>query len=130
MRHITWMILVMWLFALGAGVANACLLNTPAETAQSVLSAAHQGGPVAHGHQKMPSDSGTAGCLKFCDEPRLVIMKLDQPIDDGGAVMLGTLNRALSPGLASATVVQLRVFSHPPAHMALPIAARPHRLTI
>jgi hypothetical protein len=130
MRHITWMILMVWIFAWGAGVANACLLSTPTESAQSSLSAVHHGGSIVHGHQKKPSDSGTAGCLKFCDEPRLVITKLDQTMGDGGAVMLDTLNRAMAPGAASAAAIQPRVLSHPPAHMALPIAARPHRLTI
>jgi len=130
MRHITWMFLAVWLFALGAGVANACLLNTPTEISESSFSAANHGAPVVLAHQKKQSDSSTAGCLKFCDEPRLVITKLDHPISDGSALMLGALTRALAPAAASAAAVQLRGLSHPPAHMASPIAARPHRLTL
>jgi len=41
------MILVMWLFALGAGVANACLLNTPNDSSPSSFSGAYLGTPVA-----------------------------------------------------------------------------------
>ncbi|MDO8906732.1 hypothetical protein [Hydrogenophaga sp.] len=130
LRHITRMILAMWLFALGAGVANACLLNTTNDSNQSSFSVASPGAPGAHAHQKELPDPGTAGCLKFCDEPRLAITKLDQPISDGGAVMVGTLTRALAPASASATADQLPVLSHRPAHLALPIAARPHRLTL
>ena len=130
MRHITWMILVVWLFALGAGVANACLLNTPNDSTQSSFSAANHGAPVLHAHQKKPADSSTVACLKFCDEPRLAITKSDQPIGDGGASMVGPWPRAPVLTVASASAAHLSVTSHRPAHMALPIAARPHRLTL
>ncbi|PKO69818.1 MAG: hypothetical protein CVU22_03545 [Betaproteobacteria bacterium HGW-Betaproteobacteria-16] len=130
LRHITRMILVMWLFALGAGVANACLLNTPNHSSQSSFSVATPGTPLAHAHQKEAPNPGTAGCLKFCDEPRLAIKKLEQSVSDGGAGMLGTLPQAPVLVLASTTAVRLPVLSHRPAHLALPIAARPHRLTL
>lgn len=130
MRHTTWMMLVVWLFAWGAGVANAGLLNTPSDSTQSSFSAANHGAPVVHAHQKQPSDSSTTGCLKFCDEPRLAITKSDQPIGDGGASVVGTQSRAPVLTVASAGAALLSVTSHRPAHMALPIAARPHRLTL
>ncbi|MDR7150132.1 hypothetical protein J2W49_002090 [Hydrogenophaga palleronii] len=130
LRHITRMILAVWLFALGAGVANACLLNSPDHGSETSFSAASSSTSLAHTHQKEPPDPGTAGCFKFCDEPALAIKKLEPPIGDGGAGMVGTLPRALAPAVTSATANRPLVLSHRPAHLALPIAARPHRLTL
>lgn len=130
LRHITRMILVLWLFALGAGVANACLLNTPNHGGQTSFSVVNPGTTVAHAHQKETSDSGSAGCLKFCDEPRLAIKKLNPSLGDGGGEMWGTLPLAPVLTVASTPSVRLPVLSHRPAHLALPIAAHPHRLTL
>lgn len=130
LRHITWMVLVVWLLALGAGVANACLLNAPNDISRSSLLVAHPATPVVHAHQQEQPDPGTAGCLKFCDEPVLAIKKLDLSASDVGAGVVGTLPPALVPAAASGTVVRLPVLSHRPAHLALPIAVRPHRLTL
>ncbi|MBA4267250.1 MAG: hypothetical protein C0453_19405, partial [Comamonadaceae bacterium] len=124
LQHITRMILAVWLFALGAGVANACLLNTSNDNIHSSFSVASPGTPVVHAHQKEAPNPGTDGCLKFCEEPRLAITKLDQPLSEGGAGVVGTMPRALAPAVASATGVQLPVLSHRPAHLASPIAAR------
>lgn len=130
LRHITTMMLVMWLFALGAGVANACLLNTPNHSSQSSFSLASPGTPVAHAHQNEAPNPGTAGCLKFCDEPRLAIKKLNQPLNDGGGEMFATVPQAPVLTVALAVPVRLPVLSLRPAHLALPIATRPHRLTL
>lgn len=131
LRRIAWTILAVWLYALGAGVANACLLSTPSDSRHASFSEANPGTPVAHTHQQEPTDPSTTGCLKFCDESAtLAIPKLDQPIGDGGAGMVGVLNRAQPPAVTSATAVRLPVLTHRPAHLALPIAARPHRLTL
>lgn len=130
LQHIARMILAVWLFAFGAGVANACLLNAPNDNTHASFSVASSGTPVAHAHQKEAPNPGTDGCLKFCDEPRLAITKLDQPLNDGGAGVVGTLTQALTPAVDSTIAVRLPVLSHRPAHLALPIAARPHRLTL
>lgn len=130
LRHITRMILLMWLFALGAGVANACLLNTSNHGGQPSFSVASPGTPVAHAHQNEAPNPGSAGCLKFCDEPKLAIKKLEQSISDGDAGMVGALPRAPVLAVASPTAFRLPVLSHRPAPPALPIAARPHRLTL
>lgn len=128
LRHATWMILAVWLFALGAGVANACLLNEPNEGIHSSFTAMPQDLPVAQTHHGEQTNSGDTGCLKFCDETSLAITKVDQPIADGSPV--GMLHRAWAPSVATPTIVQLPVLAHGAAHVALPIAVRPHRLTL
>lgn len=70
------MVLLAWLFALASGVANACLLETPATHAH-VVAAASSGARVSAamaGHTGAVADDGDkssaarASCLKVCDE--------------------------------------------------------------
>lgn len=130
LRHATWIILAVWLFALGAGVANACLLNESHNVSHAAFGAMPHDVPVAqthHGEQSAPDD---AGCLKFCDEASLAITKVDQPIADGSPGTVGVLYRTSGSTIASATAFEVRVHSTRTAHVTLPIAARPHRLTL
>lgn len=129
-RLATWMILVAWLFALGAGVANACLLSDPGHGSHSPSEASPPHVSVAEAHRDAPTDFGKAGCLKFCDEAPLAITKADQPLTVGSSGWVGVLHRTSGPTLASAAALQRRVHATRPAHMALPIDARPHRLTL
>lgn len=130
LRHATWTILAVWLFALGAGVANACLLSIPSENSHSSAPVEQQDLPAAHTQQPEQPDPGVAGCLKFCDESLLAVTKMDQPIADGSPETVGVAYRAWAPPVASAIAVQLSVNTRRPAHVALPIVARPHRLTL
>jgi len=130
LRRTTWLMLVVWLFALGAGVANACLLSVPNESSDSPVAAQQQDTSAAHAHHYELPDPGVAGCLKFCDEPTLTIAKIDQSIADGGPGTVGVWYRAWTAAVASDTAVQLSGNARRPAHLALPIAARPHRLTL
>ena len=130
LRHATRIILAVWLFALGAGVANACLLSEPDHGGHdsSTVSPHHES--VAQGHHRAQSDPVDAGCLRFCDEAPLAITKVDQPLADGSSGWVGVLSRAAAPTMATPTAVQLRIHATRPPHMASPIAARPHRLTL
>ena len=130
LRHATWLILLVWLFATGAGVANACFLSERVHGHQASLQATPQEMPVAESHHGAPTDHTDAGCLKFCDEAPLAIPKVDQPVADGIPGWVGVLSRTSPPTLSAATSVHLRTHASRPAHMASPIAARPHRLTL
>lgn len=130
LRHTTWLMLVVWLFALGAGVANACLLNTAAHASHASFHATASGAPIAHTHSQELPDPDTAGCLKFCDESTLAIKQEGQPTHDGDTCPWGMPNRAQVPAVASATAASLQALTRRPVHLAVPIAARPHRLTL
>lgn len=128
LRHIAQMMLAVWMFAVGAGVANACRLNTPDEHHHAPLQAAMVSTPVALAHGHAPPDPGAASCLRFCEEPALAIQKLHLPILDGEAVADMVL-RAWAPFvLPSAN--QRSASAHQTVWQAQPIAARPHRLTL
>jgi hypothetical protein len=75
--------LMAWLFALTAGVVNACVLVPvePVEHAVGKVSVAHHG----HGHE---DDSGKASCLKFCDDESSAIAKVKLPVVDLGSSLL------------------------------------------
>lgn len=86
LRHAVWLTLVAWLFALTAGVVNACML-TPQGGAGSDIDAASFPRTVVHAEQASPAsevagfehegqlaphgqgqDPGKGSCLKFCDD--------------------------------------------------------------
>ena len=76
-RNTAFVVLLVWLFALASGVANACLLETP-----ELHSRAAKGSPAATGHAPAElaahlgaraghdndSDSSKESCLKVCDD--------------------------------------------------------------
>lgn len=130
LRHTTWLMLVVWLFALGAGVANACLLDTAGDTSHASFHVTASGASIAHTHSQELPDPATAGCLKFCDESTLAIKQPGQPTHDGDASLWGMPDQAQAPAVASATAVPLPALTRRPVHLAVPIATRPHRLTL
>lgn len=130
MRQTTGMILAMWLFALFAGVANACLLSEASAGSHPPFTARSHEVPVSQNHHGEQADPGDAGCLKFCDEASLAITKVNQPSADGSPGLVGLLHQVWGPSSTSAIAAQVRVQATRPVHLTLPIAARPHRLTL
>lgn len=128
LRHIARMILAVWMFAVGAGVANACRLNTPDQHSHAALQGATTGTPVALEHSHEPPDPGVASCLRFCEEPTLAIHKLHLPMLDGEAVADMACRTWAPPVFTGAN--QRLVSEHQTVWQAQPLAARPHRLTL
>lgn len=129
LRHAAWMVLAVWVFALGAGVANACLSSAWKDSGHASPPTVHQD-TRAHADQHQRSDLIGTECLKFCDEASQAIVKLDQPISDGGPGLSAALYDAWAPAVAGTTVFRLPALATRAAHLALPMAARPHRLTL
>lgn len=73
-RAIAWMVLGVWLFALGAEVANACLLESPQQHRHAVgyehvPSSGHGNHEGLHGeHEEGSHDPSKAPCLKLCGD--------------------------------------------------------------
>jgi hypothetical protein len=114
LRHIVWVSLAAWLFALTAGVVNACMLTPQDSVGHGVSgapphqSAAHaedaggtgvaghgdHGGPVSNpGPQP---DAGKDGCLKFCDDESSALSKSAATTLDPGVPLLAAIE-AWSP---------------------------------
>ncbi|HEP9100167.1 TPA: hypothetical protein VDV07_000195 [Pseudomonas aeruginosa] len=66
-RAIAWMVLGVWLFALGAGMANACLLESPQQHPHAA-GQQHGHGHAHHGEHEGSHDPSKAPCLKLCGE--------------------------------------------------------------
>jgi len=103
------MVLLVWMFALAAGVANACLLERPGVSwhaatplaAPDVLAADGVAGhPWAVGtHTADPQLPGSP-CLKFCDDGSRVVPKLQAGMDHaepGAALLIAVLWSLAAP---------------------------------
>jgi len=95
LRQFAWGALFAWVFALAAGVANACAVVaapwaasqghetrlhahvTHHAAGQEIAEAADQD-PVAYPHEHQP-DAGKASCLKFCDDESSALSKGSGP---------------------------------------------------
>ncbi len=137
-RHTTRLVLLGWLFALVAGVANACLLEvrvthahaTPVELFETVqaplVSAAHAG--VVAGHGGDDSHAAKAPCLKACDDGAHSLARQDltaTQADPGPAPLLSILWTA-SP----AAMALRRMDDVQPALPERPIRVRYSRLAL
>lgn len=104
LRHVTWVVLFAWVFALATGAANACVVTMagPATPSghESHAHKAHGGGGQGlaadeatvhnhalhaghehvdwHPHPDQP-DGGKAGCLKFCSDESSALSKNGNP---------------------------------------------------
>lgn len=102
--------LLLWLFALISGVANACLLEQPgshAPSAATSVPASSHAVNDASGHAGSMATHSTdeelskAPCLKACDEGSQALLKQsppDAPCDPGAAPLVAILWVAASPG--------------------------------
>ena len=130
-RNTAFAVLLVWLFAMASGVANACLLETPELNVKVVKASAVETGHspaewVGHagasaGHHD-DSDSSSESCLKVCDDGARTLPKAVSNVDQtdpGPAPLLATL------WTGSAHVISV---SHRPDGWAVVIVGPPFRL--
>lgn len=115
-RNTTFVALLVWLFALASGLANACLLETPGS--HSHIAAGHASdAPYAHAndtpvHELIAldddhdddSDASKESCLKACDDGSNAPIKLHSSVDltDPGLALLVAFAWHTSTPVASA----------------------------
>ncbi len=78
-RHIALAMLVVWLFALGSGVANACLLQTHEVHFHGSAQLADE--PTTNLAHHDEADNTKESCLKVCDDGTRSLVKV--PLDTG-----------------------------------------------
>lgn len=85
-RNTTFVALLVWLFALASGMANACLLEEPGQhlhtTANHSSDAAHVHPPADHAVAVDDDrDASKDSCLKACDDGANAQVKLQTAVD-------------------------------------------------
>ena len=138
-RHTAVAVLLVWLFALASGVANACLLEVPGlhadEATQALSQTAHaagewvgHGGPVANHHGE--SDTSKASCLKVCGDGSQTLRNAHSGVDQTGlgpAPLVATLSWSASAQLSS---VPRRLGELQPPVVGPPFRVRYSRLAL
>jgi hypothetical protein len=134
-RRITSVMLVFWLFALGAGWANACVLQerethghtaTAVEAGAPAVSAGHVGVVDDHSADSSP---GKAPCLKACDDSSQGLVKWPSGMDLPDLAMLPLPAMAWSASVASLDAPQAARIEYP-ARASLPLRTRYSRLAL
>ncbi len=137
-RNTAFMVLLVWLFALASGVANACLLEargTHAHVAKAGYSEAVQAPAVLPGHAGAVAghddDSLTAKapCQKVCNDGSHSLPKQDLTVaqtDPGPAPLVAVLWTAVAPVVSTSA----RMDDVQPALPELPVRVRYSRLTL
>ena len=147
LRRTAWVTLVGWLWALTAGVVNACALAPSAlaghDAAFIESSAAHVVGIASALDHKTPDDhhglgwrvgdpghehdADKANCLKFCaDESSALAKSAASPLDPGTLVMFAPTWRPDVPASGDTTWLPLQTRPGP----RLPLSIRFQRLTL
>ena len=135
------MVLVVWLFALASGVANACLLETPTTHAHAhvvaAAAAASGGVPVPFvmaGHTGAVADDGDkssaarASCLKVCDKSsNALTTQPSRALEDTGPA---PLVRVLWPVAVAEPVAPSETSAPEHAAPELPLRVRYSRLAL
>ena len=124
-RRIAFAVLLVWLFAVASGVANACMLQasdgppapgvhahgaTAASSDPTALSAGHFEAGDGHG-----DDTRAAGplCLKVCDDGSSALLKLQAPVDLGDPGMAPLVAVVWNPAAPAALGPRWRVAEQP-----------------
>jgi hypothetical protein len=139
LRHTARVTLVAWLWALTAGVVNACALTPPGGPGVAVTwssSSAHDeghGGFMAEAehaaHPGHEHDAGKAGCLEFCaDESSALTKGKVSPPDMGVPVLVSSIpTRDLFVQIAN---IGTRLSLEGPAAQGSPLVVRLLRLNL
>ncbi|ABM39809.1 hypothetical protein Pnap_4536 (plasmid) [Polaromonas naphthalenivorans CJ2] len=134
------MVLLVWLFALASGVANACLLEARQTHAHIAATASSESGAHAHAAVILPGHTGAiadgvgeqqfkASCLKVCDDGTRSFPKQDGSVaqnDAGPAPLFQVLWGKVAPSIPTLRHMDARQ----PATPELPIRVRFSRLAI
>ena len=140
LRQTVWVTLLAWLFALTAGVVNACMLSgpgaatrelvaelRPAHSAKATADAEHHGHSLAvdREHEQVNTNHS---CLKFCDDESSALSKGSATALDLGVVLAATAQwpRAVVPSTNVGTVLS----PHWPTALGPPLVIRLLRLTL
>jgi hypothetical protein len=137
-RNTAFVVLLVWLFALASGVANACLLEARAthghgaaagtsETAMSnAISAGHVGAVADH---DAGAGSSKAPCLKVCDDGSQSLVKQQSTFDlshPGPALLVAIVWAAAVPVVSAPR----RMDDLQPSIPGLPLRVRYSRLAL
>ncbi|WP_232290857.1 hypothetical protein [Polaromonas naphthalenivorans] len=141
-RSTIFMVLLVWLFALASGVANACLLEARQTHAHSAIDMAASSESAAHAHAAviLPGHTGAvadgmgeqqfkAPCLKVCDDGTRSFPKQDGAVaqnDAGPALLVQVLWGKVAPSIPTLHHID----AEQPATPELPIRIRFSRLAI
>lgn len=134
-RRIASVMLVFWLFTLGAGWANACILqersthlhaDSAAQAGASTVSAGYVGALADHGGD---SPSGKAPCLKACDDSSQSLIKWSSGIALLDLSMAPPTVLAWSVSAVALDSARTGHIGHPP-RAGIPLRTRYSRLTL
>lgn len=134
-RRIASVMLVFWLFALGAGWANACVLQARGTHGHSADAVAAGAPMVSPGHvgvvddHSADSSPGKAPCLKVCDDSTESLVKWQSGIDLPDLAMLPPVALPWPMSVAALDAPQAARIEHP-ARAGLPLRTRYSRLAL
>lgn len=100
-------VLLVWLFGIATGMANACALRVAAHHHESAsASAVHHETGMSHDHGRQSQDADEqVNCLDFCEKSSVAATSLKFTLDQGGDVQSFAILPSPSPGVAAWPVV-------------------------
>jgi len=134
-RRIASVMLVFWLFALGAGWANACILQERGTHVHSATAVAAGAPAVSAGHAGVVGDHSTdsspgqAPCLKVCDDTSQSVVKWPSGLDLPALAMQVPISLTWSASVAALDAPQPDRIEHP-ARAGPPLRTLYSRLAI